>query len=163
MVKKMKTVSRVVPLDNRVAEGCVSGQVVNIGVEKMTNTGKEESKSGFYNPGKMSEAFKHSIETASNVNKMSLEMLNSIAKLQTAFVKQMFADVSSACKCKFDAGKMNEQFKTSSEKIKENIEKNISHGKQIAEMMTSTGSQITDLLKTRFSESVESFKKSSKK
>ncbi|MDR1366279.1 MAG: TIGR01841 family phasin [Holosporales bacterium] len=127
----------------------------------MATENKEKNKFGAYDPAKMSETLKSGLETASNINKMSLEMLSSIAKLQTSFVKQMIGEASGSCKNYLDLNKIQDQFKMSSEKIRENVEKNISHGKQIAEMITSTGSQIVDLLKTRFNDSMEKFKTAS--
>ncbi|MDR1475646.1 MAG: phasin family protein [Holosporales bacterium] len=165
MDKKVKSAHCVAPaVQADAAKGIGGGGTVEgRSNNKMATDTKEKKGFCTYDPSKMSEAIKNGMETASNINKMSLEMLNSIAKLQTSFVKQMIGGTSGSCKGAFDLNKIQDQFRASADKIKENIDRNISHGKQIAEMITSTGSQIVDLLKTRFSESMDKFKESSAK
>lgn len=123
------------------------------------NTDKNEAFSGFkvpnINVNALMDSYKKNLEILGLINKMSVEVLNGIAKLQSTFIKQMMMDYSSVME---KSTKPSDAMTRLSEITRDSIVKAIGNGKQISDMVVATSNEISDAIAKRFKESVEESK-----
>jgi len=96
---------------------------------------------------------KKNLEILGLINKMSVEVFSGIAKLQTAFLKQIMADMGS-----IPGTSPSEALSKISEVCRDNTVKAINSSKQISDMITATNNEITSAVAKRFRESIEEAK-----
>ncbi|MDR1561228.1 MAG: TIGR01841 family phasin [Holosporaceae bacterium] len=122
------------------------------------NNEKTNDFSNFKMPNIDTEAFmdsyKKNLEMLGLINKMSIEVCNGIAKIQSAFVQQMISDMGNSMR----NSKPSEVFAKFSELNHDNIVKVIGNSKQITDMLTSAHKDVTNAITKRFKESVEEAK-----
>lgn len=115
---------------------------------------KTEAFTGFKMPNinvnALMDSYKKNLEILGLINKMSVEVFNGIAKLQTAFIKQMMTDFGSV----MEKTKPTDAMTRLSEITRDNIVKAIGNGKQISDMLMTTTNELTDVLTKRFKESM---------
>jgi phasin family protein len=100
------------------------------------------------------DSYKKNLEVLGLINKMSTEICSGIFKLQTAFVKQMAADISGLA-----SAKPTEAMSKFSEVTRDSIVRAVGNSKQISEMLTVANNDLTAAVAKRFKESVEAAKK----
>lgn len=101
------------------------------------------------------DSYKKNLEILGLINKMSLEVCNGITKLQSAFIKQMMADMGSVME---KSTKPSEAMAKFSEVTRDTIVKAIGNSKQISDMITATNNDLTAAVTKRFKESMEEAK-----
>ncbi len=101
------------------------------------------------------DSYKKNLEILGLINKMSLEVCNGITKLQSAFIKQMMADMGSIME---KSTKPSEAMAKFSEVTRDTIVKAIGNSKQISDMITATNNDLTAAVTKRFKESIEEAK-----
>lgn len=103
----------------------------------------------------IADSYKKNMEILGLINKMSMEVLNGIAKLQSAYVKQLMTDLGSV----FEKGaKPSDAISRFSEVARDNIVKAIGNGKQISDMIIANNNEISAAMTKRFKESLEEAK-----
>lgn len=120
---------------------------------------KSEAFTGFkipnINVNALMDSYKKNLEILGLINKMSVEVLNGIAKLQSTFIKQMMVDYSSIME---KSTKPSDAMTRLSEITRDSIVKAIGNGKQISDMVMATSNELSDAITKRFKESVEESK-----
>jgi len=123
------------------------------------NTEKNDAFSAFKMPNinvnALMDSYKKNLEILGLINKMSVEVLNGIAKLQSTFVKQMMMDFGSVME---KSTKPSDAMTRLSEITRDNIVKAIGNSKQISDMVMSTSNELSDAITKRFKESIEETK-----
>lgn len=123
-----------------------------------TNEKAEEFK-GFKIPNidttAMLDTYKKNLEILGLINKMSVEVFNGIAKLQTAYVKQMMADMGSIAE---KSTKPSEAFAEMSRVARDSAVRAIGNGKQISDLLTMASNDITTATAKRIKETMEEAK-----
>lgn len=128
-----------------------------------TNNANNEKSSETFGSCKMphmdfnaiADSYKKNMEILGLINKMSLEVLNGITKLQSAYVKQLMTDLGSV----FEKGtKPSEAVARFSEVTRDNIVKAIGNSKQISDMIIANNNEISAAVTKRFKESLEEAK-----
>ena len=115
------------------------------------NTEKNDAFSAFKMPNinvnALMDSYKKNLEILGLINKMSVEVLNGIAKLQSTFVKQMMMDFGSVME---KSTKPSDAMTRLSEITRDNIVKAIGNSKQISDMVMSTSNELSDAITKRF-------------
>lgn len=101
------------------------------------------------------DSYKKNLEILGLINKMSVEVCNGIAKLQSAFIKQMMIDFGSVVE---KSGKPSDAISKLSEVTRDSIVKAIGNGKQISDIIMATSNELTSAITKRFKESIEEAK-----
>lgn len=118
-------------------------------------TEKNDAFSGFKMPNinvnALMDSYKKNLEILGLINKMSVEVLNGIAKLQSAFIRQMMVDYSSVME---KSTKPTDAMTRLSEITRDSIVKAINNSKQISDMVMTTGNEISEAITKRFKESL---------
>ncbi len=127
-----------------------------------TSTNEKANESGFkgfkmpnIDANAMLDSYKKNLEMMGLINKMSMEVCNGITKLQTAFIKQMMADMGSIME---KGAKPSEAISRFSDVTRNTLVKAIGNGKQISDMITVANNDITAAATKRFKESLEEAK-----
>lgn len=119
---------------------------------------KTDAFTGFRMPNinvnALMDSYKKNLEILGLINKMSVEVLNGIAKLQSAFMKQMMTDLGTV----MEKTKPSDAITRLSEVTRDNIVKAIGNSKQISDMIMTTSNELTDVITKRFKESMEESK-----
>lgn len=119
------------------------------------NAEKNDAFSGFKMPNinvnALMDSYKKNLEILGLINKMSVEVLNGIAKLQSAFIRQMMVDYSSVME---KSTKPTDAMTRLSEITRDSIVKAINNSKQISDMVMTTGNEISEAITKRFKESL---------
>ncbi|MDR2766623.1 MAG: phasin family protein [Holosporaceae bacterium] len=100
------------------------------------------------------DSCKKNLEMMWIINKMSVEVLSGVAKLQGAFMKQLLSDYNNAAK----SSKPSEALSKFSELAHGHLLKAIGNSKQVSEMLTSASKDVHSTLTGRFKESMEEAK-----
>lgn len=124
------------------------------------NTGeKTEGFSNFKMPNvdmnALMDSYKKNLEILGLINKMSIEVCNGITKLQSAFIKQMVADMGSIME---KSTKPSEAMARCSEVLRDSTVKAFGNCKQISDMMMAMNNEVTAAVAKRFKDSVEEAK-----
>lgn len=101
------------------------------------------------------DSYKKNLEILGLINKMSLEVCNGVTKLQSAFIKQMVADMGSIME---KGTKPAEAMARCSEVFRDSTVKAFGNCKQISDMMMTMGNELTAAVAKRMKESVEEAK-----
>jgi phasin family protein len=101
------------------------------------------------------DSYKKNLEILGLVNKMSLEVCNGVAKLQSAFFKQFLSDLGGVAE---KAAKPSDAIAKFSEVVRDNVVRAIGNNKQISDMVTTNGNALTAAIAKRFKESLEEAK-----
>ena len=101
------------------------------------------------------DSYKKNLEIFGLINKMSIEVCNGVAKLQSAFVKQFLSDLSNAAE---KGTKPSDIIARFSEVVRDNAVKAIGNNKQISDIVTASGNELTAAIAKRFKESLEETK-----
>lgn len=122
--------------------------------QNANNSDKNDAFSGFKMPNinvnALMDSYKKNMEILGLINKMSVEVLNGIAKLQSAFIRQMMIDYGSV----MEKTKPSDAMTRLSEITRDSIVKAISNSKQISDMFMTSGNEISDAITKRFKESL---------
>ena len=101
------------------------------------------------------DSYKKNLEILGLINKMSIEVFNGIAKLQTTFVKQMVSDMGGIVE---KSTKPTEALSEFSRVMRDSAVKAIGNGKQITDLITTASNDITSAATKRIKESIEETK-----
>lgn len=101
------------------------------------------------------DSYKKNLEILGLINKTSIEVFNGIAKLQAAFVKQMFSDMGGVME---KSGKPSEAVAEFSRIARDSAVRAVGNGKQISDMLTMASNDITNATARRIRESMEEAK-----
>jgi phasin family protein len=127
-----------------------------------TNPGTEAKTDGFagfnapkFDTNAIFESYKKNLEILGLINKMSAEVCNGIAKLQTAFLKQFISDMGSVAE---KGAKPAEAFAKFSEVTRDAVVKAIENSKQISDLIVANNNELTAAFTKRVKDSVEEAK-----
>ncbi|MBR1733950.1 MAG: phasin family protein [Alphaproteobacteria bacterium] len=101
------------------------------------------------------DSYKKNLEILGLINKTSVEVFNGIAKLQTAFVKQMISDMGGVVE---KSTKPTEAIAEFSKVARDSAVRAIGNGKQIGDLLTMASNDITTATAKRIKESIEETK-----
>ncbi len=101
------------------------------------------------------DSYRKNLEVLGLISKMSVEVCNGIVKLQSAFVKQMMADMGSVWE---KAGKPADMMAKINEVTRDTIVKAVGNSKQISDMLVATGNDLTNAFTKRVKDSMEEAK-----
>ena len=101
------------------------------------------------------DSYRKNLEVLGLISKMSVEVCNGIIKLQSAFVKQMMADMGSIWE---KAGKPADMIAKINEVTRDTIVKAVGNSKQVSEMLVATGNDLTNAFTKRVKDSMEEAK-----
>lgn len=101
------------------------------------------------------DSYKKNLEVLGLINKMSIEVCNGITKLQSAFIKQMIADMGSVWE---KTGKPADMMAKFNEVTRDTIVKAVGNSKQISDMLVSTNNELIATITKRVKDSVEEAK-----
>lgn len=101
------------------------------------------------------DSYKKNLEVLGLINKMSIEVCNGITKLQSAFVKQMMADMGSVWE---KTGKPADMIAKFNEVTRDTIVKAVGNSKQISDMLVATNNELLAAITKRVKDSVEEAK-----
>lgn len=101
------------------------------------------------------DSYRKNLEVLGLISKMSVEVCNGIIKLQSAFVKQMMADMGSVWE---KAGKPADMVAKINEVTRDTIVKAVGNSKQISDMLVATGNDLTNAFTKRVKDSMEEAK-----
>lgn len=113
----------------------------------------------------MIENHRKNLEVMNDASKMAMEVLKSIAQLQSQYVKQTFEEMNSALREMMAAKKpeTENQWESHASKIKEAMTKAFDHSASIANVVVKSHRDIHGKLHDRFSEGMEHLKDSASK
>jgi phasin family protein len=95
------------------------------------------------------------MEALTEANRMAVEVMKSIAQLQSHYVKQTFADIASIFKDMTTTAPLSKEALTKhTDYIKHSTEKATVHGSTIASAIAKSQKEIFDLMHRRYSEGV---------
>lgn len=108
-------------------------------------------------PGLDKEAMMHShkknMEALTEANKMAIEVMKSIAQLQTQYVKQTFEDISSIMRETIsNAPASKEMLDKQSQHTKTQVDKAFEHSSNISAKLAKSQKEIFDLMHSRYHE-----------
>jgi phasin family protein len=101
------------------------------------------------------DSYKKNLEILGLINKMSFEVCNGVAKLQSAFVKQFLSDLGEIASKGVKPSNIMAKF---SEVVRDNVVRAVGNNKQISDMVTANGNELTAAITKRFKESLEEAK-----
>ena len=101
------------------------------------------------------DSYKKNLEVLGLISKMSIEVCNGITKLQSAFVKQMMADMGSVWE---KTGKPADMVAKFNEVTRDTIVKAVGNSKQISDMLVATNNELLSAITKRVKDSMEEAK-----
>ena len=113
----------------------------------------------------MMENHRKNLDAMNDANKMAMEVIKSIAQLQSQYVKQTFEEMNSALREMMSAKKpeVENQCETHASKIKEAMTKAIDHTASIANVVVKSHRDIHGRMQDRFAEGMDHLKDSASK
>lgn len=112
--------------------------------QKMTGNMDKES---------MMMSHRKNMEALTEANRMAVEVMKSIAQLQSQYVKQTFEDFSSVMKeTMAHPPASKEAMSNHAGHVKSHVEKAMSHGSNVAQTLANSQKEIFDLMHKRYSE-----------
>lgn len=101
----------------------------------------------------MMNSHKKNMEALTEANRMAVEVMKSIAQLQTQYVKQTFEDMSSIMKDMFVHPPMSkESVEKQSDHLKNQTNKAFEHGANISATLAKSQKEIFDIMHSRYNE-----------
>lgn len=103
----------------------------------------------------MMKSHRQNIETLTEANKMAVEVMKSIATLQSQYIKKTFEDMADMMKCfaKPDASK--EGVRGNTEKVRDQVHRTFDHTANISEIIAKTQRDMFDRMCDRYSAGAE--------
>ncbi len=103
----------------------------------------------------MMQSHRKNLDALTEANKMAVEVMKSIAQLQSQYVKQTFEDFSSIMKDTVGKAASKDSFEKHGEHVKDQIQKVMTHGTTITNTLAKSQKEIMDIMHSRFSEGVQ--------
>lgn len=125
--------------------------------EGMQDMMKDMSKKFVGNLDKESMMMSHrkNMEALTEANRMAVEVMKSIAQLQSQYVKQTFEDMASAMKETMSHPPVSKDaLSAHAGHVKAHVEKAAKHGSTVASQISKSQKEIFDLMHKRYSESM---------
>ena len=113
----------------------------------------------------MMENHRKNLDAMNDANKMAMEVIKTIAQLQSQYVKQTFEEMNSALREMMSAKKPEAEnhWETHASKIKDAMTKAIDHTASIANVVVKSHRDIHGKMQDRFSEGMDHMKDSASK
>ena len=102
------------------------------------------------------------IESLTEANKMAIEVLKSISKLQSQYIRQTFEDMNEMMKDMIKI-KTKEDWEKQTDKMKDGMEKATEHGKNLMGILSQSNHSIFDVMQKRAFENFEEINLNNKK
>lgn len=121
--------------------------------ESATNTGSTTGFGKFpqFDMNAVIDSYKKNLEVLGLINKMSVEVLNGMVKLQTAFVQQTMSDLGSIYE---KAGKPTEMATKFNEVTRNTVVKAVEKSKELSDMMIAATNDIGATVTKRVKDSI---------
>ncbi|MBY0281524.1 MAG: phasin family protein [Alphaproteobacteria bacterium] len=113
----------------------------------------------------MMENHRKNIEAMNDANKMAMEVIKTIAQLQSQYVKQTFEEMNSALREMMSVKKpeVENKWETHASKIKDAMTKAIDHTASIANVVVKSHRDMHGKMQDRFAEGMDHMKESASK
>ena len=102
------------------------------------------------------------MESLTEANKMAIEVLKSISKLQSQYIRQTFEDMNEMMKDMIKI-KTKEDWEKQTDKMKDGMEKATEHGKNLMGILSQSNHSIFDVMQKRAFENFEEINLNKKK
>ncbi|MBW8308936.1 MAG: phasin family protein [Candidatus Paracaedibacteraceae bacterium] len=104
----------------------------------------------------MMMSHRKNMEALTEANRMAVEVMKSIAQLQSQYVKQTFDDMASVMKDAMAHPPVSKEAMTKhSDHVKSHVEKAVGHSSNVASTLAKSQKEIFDLMHKRYNDGLE--------
>lgn len=100
-------------------------------------------------------AQRRNIEALSQANQLAVEGVNAVAKRQIEMTQQSFEDLSTLVRELTQPASTEDRIAKQTEFTKKMIDKSLSHGREVAALVTKAGSEAAEVLQRRTTEGLD--------
>ncbi len=105
------------------------------------------------------ENHRKNLETLGEAQKMAVELLKTVAQLQSQFLRQTFDEMNESLRDVMRNPTSKDRFQTHADKMKETMEKAVDHTSNLANVILKSNLDVYKLVQDRFKQGLESFDK----